>query len=142
MLELDGTLLVAIISFIIFAFIMNEVLYKPIIKILEERKAFIDNNARKEKELLDEVQKISDQKQSELAQARAKATAYVAEGSEKYKQQQKNETDEFAKLQKEKAEDEKLKLKQEAELSEKELTKGVQEISSIISDKLLGGKNV
>ena len=49
MLELDGTLLVAIISFIIFAFIMNEVLYKPIIKILEERKAFIDNNARKEK---------------------------------------------------------------------------------------------
>ena len=44
MFEFNATFLVAMISFVVFIIIMNAILYKPILSIIEERQAYIDKN--------------------------------------------------------------------------------------------------
>jgi len=43
-MEFNGTFLATIITFILFVFVMNKVLYAPLLGIMEERKKFIDSN--------------------------------------------------------------------------------------------------
>lgn len=142
MLELDGTLIVAMISFIIFAFIMNAVLYRPIINILDEREKFLSENSSIEKSAIEETEKITEKKNSEIAEARAIASKQVSESLEKFKQEKKEATLSFNKTQKEKVESEKQKLEQEAKNATEELSEGIENISDLICNKILGEKNV
>ena len=96
MLELDGTILVAMISFIVFAFIMNAILYQPVMKIIEERKNFLKDNEELTKQAEAEIQKDT----------------------------------------------EKQKLSEEADKAREVLTSDTKEIADLISEKVLGGKNV
>ena len=43
-MDFNGTFFVSIISFLVFVFIMNKLLYKPIHKIIKERNDFINGN--------------------------------------------------------------------------------------------------
>ena len=43
-MEFNATFLATIISFIVFVFLMNKILYAPILNIMEERKNFINDN--------------------------------------------------------------------------------------------------
>jgi F0F1-type ATP synthase membrane subunit b/b' len=43
-MEFNGTFFVTIITFIVFVFLMNKILYAPILNIMEERKNFVDGN--------------------------------------------------------------------------------------------------
>lgn len=43
-MEFNGTFLVTIITFIVFVFLMNKILYAPLLKVMQERKDFIDGN--------------------------------------------------------------------------------------------------
>jgi len=142
MLEIDGTLIVAMISFIVFVFIMNAVFYRPIIKIMEERQAFLAKNEETAKIADEESDKISEQKQNELSEARAAATKNVAVNSDKFKKEQKAEIEEFSKEQKIITENRKNALSEEAEQAKAEISTGVEDIANIISSKILGGTNV
>lgn len=142
MLELDGTLIVAIISFIIFAFIMNAVLYQPIIKILEEREAFLAENASIEKSANEEAENILEQKNQELSEARANATKEVSLNSEQFKKEQRQNTETFSKEQKEKTEQEKQEILQLAQTARQELIVNTEELSDLIYEKILGERNV
>lgn len=137
-MEFNATFLVSAISFILFVFIMNAILYKPVIKIMEEREAFLKANFDEAEDARMSAKELADKKQSELAEARKTATNTVAEGTAKFKAENKAEIDEFEKAQKNRAEDEKAMLKTEAENSKNELNKGSAEISKIIVDKVLG----
>lgn len=46
LLEFDGTFIFALISFIIFVLIMNAILYKPVMKVINERQKFFDKNQK------------------------------------------------------------------------------------------------
>lgn len=142
MLEIDGTLIVAMISFIVFVFIMNAVFYRPIIKIMEERQAFLAKNEETAKNADAESDKISEQKQNELSEARAAATKNVAVNSDKFKKEQKAGIEEFSKEQKIITENRKNALSEEAEQAKAEISTGVEDIANIISSKILGGTNV
>ena len=137
-MEFNATFLVSAISFILFVFIMNAILYKPVIKIMEEREAFLKANSDEAENARTATDKIAEKKQTELAAARAEATATVSNGAEKFKAENKAETDEFEKAQKIRIEEEKSVLKNEAKNSKEELNKGSAEISKIIVDKVLG----
>ena len=43
-MEFNGTFFATIISFIVFVFLMNKILYKPILNIMSQRKDFIEEN--------------------------------------------------------------------------------------------------
>ncbi len=57
MLEFNATFFVAMINFVIFILIMNAILYKPLERIVNERKNLINTNHEKSKEA---EQKLSD----------------------------------------------------------------------------------
>ncbi len=137
-MEFNATFLVSAISFIVFVFIMNAILYKPVIKIMEEREAFLKANFDEAETARSSTGKIVEKKQAELAVARADAMSTVTEGTAKFKAKNKSETEEFEKAQKSRVEEEKNALNNEANNSEGELNKGSAEISKIIVDKVLG----
>ena len=43
-MEFNGTFLATIITFIVFVFLMNKILYAPVLNIMEERRRVIDGN--------------------------------------------------------------------------------------------------
>ena len=43
-MEFNATFLATIISFIVFVFLMNRILYAPVLNIMSERKAYINGN--------------------------------------------------------------------------------------------------
>ena len=64
-MEFNGTFFVAIISFLVFVFVMNKMLYKPIHKIVKERNDFINGNyqtAQNNNAKADELSKERDNK--------------------------------------------------------------------------------
>lgn len=141
MLELDGTILVAMISFIIFAFIMNAILYQPVIKIIEDRKVFLQENETMAKNAEREEQNLTERKSDELAKARSLATEYVATGSEEFRQNFEKEIKAYTKEQREYSETEKRKLADEADKAGDILSVEAGSIAKLISEKVLGGKN-
>ncbi len=58
MIELNWTFFVQIFNFLLLMFILNKILYKPILKVLDEREARIVGGQEKAKKLLDESQGI------------------------------------------------------------------------------------
>ena len=70
-MEFNGTFFVTIITFIVFVFLMNKILYAPILNIMEERRRFIDgnyetaqkNNSRSEAMLAKKEQKLLEAKE-------------------------------------------------------------------------------
>lgn len=137
-MEFNATFLVSAISFIAFVFIMNAILYKPVIKIMEERERFLKSNYNETEAARSSIKDIAEKKQSELAKERADATATVTEGTIKFKAENKAVIEEFEKVQKNRADSEKIVLHNEAENSKEELSKGSTEISKVIVDKVLG----
>lgn len=72
-MEINATILISALSFLVFIFIMNKILYNPVLEIMEKRQNYIDSNknealnSQKKAEALikDKNQKISEaQKQS------------------------------------------------------------------------------
>ncbi len=58
MIELNWTFFVQIFNFLLLMFILNKILYKPILKVLDEREARIVGGQEKAKKLVDESQGI------------------------------------------------------------------------------------
>ena len=61
-MEFNATFLATIISFILFVFLMNKILYAPILNIMAERKAYIDGNYNLANENDDKTKAISEEK--------------------------------------------------------------------------------
>ncbi|MGN0015267.1 MAG: hypothetical protein ACI37T_07620 [Candidatus Gastranaerophilaceae bacterium] len=141
-MEFNATFLISALSFIVFVFIMNAIFYQPVIKIMEERKAFIDKNEQDTEKANINSEKISEQKQSELAKARAEAKVSVDDGSEKFKTENKVILENFSKEQKDRTEAEKNKLNDEAKIAQNELNQSSEDFSKIITSKILGAENV
>lgn len=141
-MEFNATFLISALSFIVFVFIMNAIFYQPVIKIMEERKAFIDKNEQDTEKANINSEKISEQKQSELAKARAEAKVSVDDGSEKFKTENKIILENFSKEQKDRTEAEKNKLNDEAKIAQNELNQSSEDFSKIITSKILGAENV
>ena len=43
-MEFDATFLIALLSFLLFIFIMNKIFYAPVLKIMQERQSFVEQN--------------------------------------------------------------------------------------------------
>jgi len=138
MLELDGTLIIAMISFIVFGFIMNAVLYKPIMRIIEERKAYLSSNSDAEKNAVKEAQEYSDKREAELEKSRKEARDMVSDGSQKFKTKQNEEIKSFSEQQKLRINAEKEQMHNEVKQAETELDMTTEELARIITGKVLG----
>ena len=138
MLELDGTLIIAMISFVVFAFIMNAVLYQPILKIVEERKAYIAANAAAEQKADIEALNYREKRESELEESKKSARLTVSEGTIIFKNKQSEAIKEFTGNQRNILDTEKQRLYDEAGSAKLILENSANELAEMITDKVLG----
>lgn len=136
-MEFNATFLISAISFIVFVFIMNAVLYQPVMKIMDERKAFIDKNEQDVLNANSETNDYKAKKEEELSLAKTEAKNIVEKGTEKFTEENKNILSNYTSEQKSKIEEEKGKLRQESEDSKEYLNKSSEDIAQIISNKIL-----
>ncbi len=86
-MEFNATFLVTIISFIMFVFLMNKILYAPILNIMEERKNFVDGNYNSANENDAKSEELTHQKEEQLAGAKDEARGKYVETLDGYKNQ-------------------------------------------------------
>jgi F-type H+-transporting ATPase subunit b len=71
--DIDATLPLVAIQFILLTVILNVILYSPLLGIMEERKEYILTNLGKASELLSEANKLTTQYEEELNSVRKEA---------------------------------------------------------------------
>lgn len=86
-MEFNGTFLVTIISFLIFVFLMNKILYEPIGKIVSERHKFIDGNLQTADENNKKAEDISNKKEESLKNARNDVKGKYSDSINEFKSQ-------------------------------------------------------
>lgn len=84
-MEFNATFLVTIISFLIFVFLMNKILYEPIGRIVAERREFVDGNLRSADENHKKAGEISNQKDEKLKAARNDARGKYVDSVNNFK---------------------------------------------------------
>ena len=139
MIEFNATLLVAMLSFVVFMFIMNAIFYRPILSIIKKREDYINSNYNDAKNIAQNAQEITDEYNEKLELSKNEARKQTAL---KIEQVQK---DEFAKIQKAKDESKiEIQSKKEAleqdknELKEKVDSEVIQSLASDITYKITG----
>ncbi len=87
MIEVDKTLLIQVVNFLVLMFVLNVILYKPIMKIMDSRQKRIDDANEEVRELDETVQEKVADYEERLRRARAEAMeqreAIKNEGTEK-----------------------------------------------------------
>ncbi|HIS37264.1 TPA: ATP synthase F0 subunit B [Candidatus Scatousia excrementigallinarum] len=137
-MEFNATFLVSIISFIVFTWIMNMIFYKPLENVINERQEFIDETTKVARNMSEEADKISADREQRLSKANEAAKQVINDNVSKAKEQAKLRTDEAKKQSSESIVSAKNDLNSQAEQT-KELLKGnIKELAESISQKILG----
>lgn len=84
-MEFDATFLIAVISFIVFIFIMNKIFYAPILKIMQERQSFVEQNFEAAALTNKETEKQVNYRNDELEKSRDEARSLIAVHSQALK---------------------------------------------------------
>ena len=86
-MEINATILVSAISFIVFIFIMNKILYKPVLEIMEKRQNYIDANKNEADEHHKKAQQLLVDKAARVAEAQRTSRDIVASKADAIKEE-------------------------------------------------------
>ena len=84
--DINATLPLVAIQFILLAVILNIVLYNPLLTVIEERKEYILTNLGKASEILAEANKLTAQYEQELASVRKEAQLEITNSQKIHKE--------------------------------------------------------
>lgn len=140
--DIDATLPLMAIQFLLLVAILNVLFYKPLTKALDERDEYIRTNQVDAKERLLKAETLAKQYEQELADTRRKSQAVIAEAqadaqaiaAEKMAEAQKE-----AQSQREQAQKE---LDEQKAAALQSLEQQVESLSQQLLDKLLGGVSI
>lgn len=138
MFDFDATLPFMALQFLLLAALLNVIFYKPLTKVLDDRDNYIRTNTLEAKERLAKAERLTQEYEQQLAEARrqSQATLEAAQAEAKKITAQKiAEAQQEAQAQREKASIEIEQQKQEAMRS---LEQQVDALSRQILEKLLG----
>ncbi len=86
-MEFNATFLVTIISFIVFVYLMNKILYSPIQKIVTEREDFVNSNLKDAETNNDKAKALSEDRDNKISNARNDARLVYIDSLNGYKKQ-------------------------------------------------------
>ena len=89
-MEFNGTFFAAIISFLVFVFVMNKMLYEPVRKIVNQRNDFINGNYQSANENNTKADELSKEHDEKLAESKEDARCKYNEILAGYKEQRTN----------------------------------------------------
>lgn len=136
-MEFNATFIVAFISFIIFTFIMNIILYKPINDIVSKRKNYIDTNYDKAKDNSEKTKVILEDRKNQLAKARLGAKEDVDKKIGLIKNQREEITLKAQKEAKELIEQNRLQSINSSNEAKETLKVEIKNLAQMISDRFL-----
>ncbi len=129
-----------IVSFFLFMFLLNKILFKPVLKLMDERKARIDADLEKGKQARAALKENEAQLAQELVQTGADARG-VINSARSEAEKAKGEVLDAAHAQAEKLHKgvrERVKAQEKA--AESEIDGSMPELVAILSDRLLGSE--
>lgn len=135
--DIDATLPLMAVQFLILVALLNILFYKPIGKAIDDRDTYIRNNQADAQERLSKAESLAKQYEQELMDTRRQAQALIAEAeadAQKIAAQKLAEAQQEAQVQREQVQRELDQQKQEAMQS---LEQQVDTLSRQILDKLL-----
>ena len=91
--DINATLPLVAIQFILLVIILNIILYSPLLTIIEERKEYILTNLGKASELLEEANKLTTQYEQELSRVRKEAQLEITNSQKIHKEILETELD-------------------------------------------------
>jgi len=137
MLEFNKWFFVLLFNFLFLIFVLNILLFKPLMRLFEERKEGIEGSLKKAKELNAKKEELMNQLNRELLEANRKAKEII----DKYIQEGKERQAELLREAEKEAQNILLKTRQEiasqAEVARKALREEIEKISDEIVNKLL-----
>ena len=139
MFEFNATLIVAMISFVVFMFIMNAIFYRPILNIIRKRDELVEQNYENAKVLANKAQEINNEYQTKLGDVKEQARNEIAkeiEIAQKESFEKTHNAKEQAKIQIQNNKD--YIETEKAKLFEKVNSDIVEDISSEIFKKIVG----
>jgi len=137
--DLDATLPLMAVQFLILVILLNVLFYKPLSKALDDRDNYIRTNITEARERLSKAESLAKQYEQELAETRRQAQAVIAaaqEDAKKIAAEKVAEAQREAQVQREQAQQDLDQQKQEALRS---LEAQVDSLSHQILEKLLQG---
>ncbi|HEY9700583.1 MAG TPA: F0F1 ATP synthase subunit B' [Trichocoleus sp.] len=140
--DIDATLPLMAVQFLILVAVLNALFYKPLGKALDDRDNFIRTNQAEARERLAKAEHLAKQYEQELADTRRQSQAIIADAeadADKIAAQRMAEAQQEAQAQREQAQRELDQQKQEALQS---LEQQVDALSRQILEKLLGTQSV
>lgn len=136
-MEFNATFIVAFVSFVIFIFIMNAILYKPIYSIILKRKNLIDGNYETAKTNSNKSKVILLEREEKLTQAKASSREKIKLAIEDANSI-RNEKVSVAKTEaKNNLEANKANLEEEKNKAADSLKNEIVDLAQMISDKIL-----
>ena len=137
-MEFNGTFLATIITFIIFVFVMNKVLYAPIIGIMEERKNLIDTNYKSAKDNDAKTEELVQEKEEKLNVAKNDAREKYLETVSDFKSQKADIISKAQGEAKEELEHYKAELVSVSDDVKNSLKNSMNELANDIVEKVIG----
>jgi F-type H+-transporting ATPase subunit b len=137
--DLDATLPLMAVQFLILVAVLNAVFYKPLGKALDERDDYIRSNQAEARERLKKAENLAAQYEQSLADTRRQTQATIATAQE---EAQKLAAEKIAEAQREaqaKREQAQQELDQQRQEALQSLQQQVDDLSRQILDKVLGG---
>lgn len=137
--DLDATLPLMAIQFLLLALILNTTFYKPLTKSIDDRDDYIRTNQLEARERLSKVEQLALQYEQELAAARRGSQTIIAEAQA---EAQKIAAEKIAAAQKEaqgQREQAAQEIEQQKQAALSSLEQQVDALSRQILEKLLGG---
>jgi F-type H+-transporting ATPase subunit b len=84
--DINATLPLVLIQFVLLAIVLNIILYTPLLTIIEERREYILTNLGKASEILAEANKLTKQYEQELANVRKEAQLEITNSQKIHKE--------------------------------------------------------
>ena len=136
-MNFNATFLICTISFIVFVFIMNQILYKPVAKIVAEREKYINDNEQSAADDTDKANELIKNKEEKVQTANKEAGKIILEKSNSAKEEKADMLNKAQESLRQNIEANKNLLVQEKAQSTEKIADGVQNMSDIIVKKFL-----
>ncbi len=139
MIEFNATFLIAMLSFVVFIFIMNAIFYRPVLNIIRKRDNYIKDNYSQAKAYTKQAQDLADEYEEKLSAEKEKGRKIAAQTLDEAQKKSFAKTQEAKEISKEKIQTQKDALKSEKETLQNTVnTDVVSNIAASITSKIIG----
>jgi F-type H+-transporting ATPase subunit b len=140
MVEINLTIVIQVVQFLILVFVLNRILFKPISRAIEERDGRIDAWEEKTRTLQETVRTKIESYEKELVEVRARAQEEQEQISNELKEREEEKVgavfEEAAQI----VASTKQTLQEETERLRQELRRQAEEMAQMVTEKVLGRK--